>query len=260
MTRIFKILLLGGALFVSTLLSAQNLLEMSAPSRLVNDFGGILNDSETARLESKLRQYANSTSTQIAVVSINSLEGRDISMYSVEVAHKWGIGQDGKGNGVLIMIAKADRKMFIATGYGMEGVLPDALAKRIVENNMKPNFAAGRFYQGIDEAIEVIFGLATGEFTADQVARQRRLSPGPGGIRNFIPILIIMLFSGLMPYFRYRNYRRSNVGSGALTFMAFMALSSSRRHGGYGGFSSGGGSFGGFGGGGFGGGGAGGSW
>ncbi len=240
----------------------QDFPERPKPPKLVNDFANILGDREELILENKLVAYHDSTSTQIAVVTINSLNGNDIANYSFLLAENWGIGQKGKDNGVLILIALEDRKMFIATGYGMEGVIPDAIAKRIVENYMKPNFRNNDYYNGIDEATSVIMGLASGEFTEDQIGRKK-----PDLSRLLFPLLIITFFI-VMSYSRFRSVRGSHMAGSNLNFLTFLFLMSAmggRGGRGYGNFSSGsgsfgGGSFGGFGGGSFGGGGAGGSW
>jgi len=235
----------------------QDFPEQPNPPKLVNDFANILDDREDLTLEQKLVAYNDSTSTQIAVVTINSLKGNDIAEYSFRLAEKWGIGQKGKDNGVLILVALEDRKMFIATSYGMEGVIPDALAKRIVENYMKPNFRNNNYYKGIDEATSVIMGLASGQFTADQIGRKKT-----GLYRLIFPLLIIIFFI-VISYSRFRRVRGSHMAGSNLNFLTFLFLMSamSGRGGrGYSNFSSGSGSFGGFGGGSFGGGGAGGSW
>ena len=240
----------------------QDFPERSKPPKLVNDFANILVDREELILEKKLVAYNDSTSTQIAVVTINSLNGNDIADYSFRLAEKWGIGQKGKDNGLLILIALEDRKMFIATGYGMEGVIPDALAKRIVENYMKPNFRNNNYYKGVDEATSVIIGLAGGEFTADQIGSKKI------GLSRFIFPLLVLIFVIGSSYSRYRTVRGSHMAGSNLNFLTFFFLMSAMGGGrgrGYSNFSSGsgsfgGGSFGGFGGGGFGGGGAGGSW
>ena len=265
MNKIFRIFLVGAVVLFSTSVYAQNYPAKPSPARLVNDFANILNSSEKAGLENKLVQYSKSTSTQVAVVTIASLEGNDVGMYATELAQQWGIGQEGKDNGVLLLIAKSDKKMFIATGYGLEGVLPDAICKRIIENYMKPNFRAGNFHKGIDEATTMIFGLASGEFKPHDIKESRNRTQSSSPYAKFILILVVLGFVAVSRYSSYKSYRITNMGSSTMTFMAFMMLSSSSQHGGYGGFSSGGGSFGGggfggFGGGGFGGGGAGGSW
>lgn len=258
MRLLFCILLV----FTCSFSYGQDLPERSNPPKLVNDFANILGDQEKRTLERKLVAYNDSTSTQIAVVTINSLNGNDISNYSFLLAEKWGIGTKGKDNGVLILVAMQDKKMFIATGYGMEGVIPDAIAKRIVENYMKPNFRNNNYYKGIDDASTVIMGLASGLYTGDQMENK---STG-------VPPLVFPLFMGLffilMSYSRFRNVRCSHMGGSNMSFLTFLLMSSSMggRGSGYNSFSSGsgsfggGGGFGGFGGGGFGGGGAGGSW
>jgi uncharacterized protein len=164
---------------------------------------------------------------------------------------------------VLILVAMQDKKMFIATGYGMEGVLTDALAKRIVENFMKPNFRNNNYYKGIDDATTVIMGLASGLYTADQIAGRN-----PAKSSRLIFPLFMFLFFILISYSRFRNVRGSHMAGSNMNFLTFLLMSSAMggRGRGYGNFSSGsgpfggGGGFGGFGGGGFGGGGAGGSW
>jgi len=240
----------------------QDFPEKANPPKLVNDFANILDDREELILENKLVAYNDSTSTQIAIVTINSLRGNDIADYSFRLAEKWEIGQQGKDNGLLILIALDDRKMFIATGYGMEGVIPDALAKRIVENYMKPNFRNNNYYKGIDEATSVIIGLASGQYKADQIGSKKT-----GRSRFIFPLLMIIFFI-VISYSRFRRVRGSHMAGSNLNFLTFLFLMSAmggRGGRGYSSFSSGsgsfgGGSFGGFGGGGFGGGGAGGSW
>jgi uncharacterized protein len=114
-----------------------------SPPRLVNDLAGILRPDEVAALEQKLVAYNDSTSTQIAIVNITSIGPYDISDYAVRLAENWGIGQKGKNNGILILTAVQERKVNITTGYGMEAVFPDALAKRVTEYTLKPNYREG---------------------------------------------------------------------------------------------------------------------
>jgi uncharacterized protein len=263
MRLLFCILLV----FVFSFSYGQDLPEWPNPPKLVNDFANILSDRENGTLERKLVAYNDSTSTQIAVVTINSLNGDDIANYSFLLAEKWGIGTKGKDNGVLILVAMQDRKMFIATGYGMEGVLTDALAKRIVENFLKPNFRNNNYYKGIDDATTVIIGLASGLYTADQIAGSGNNTTGRS--RLIFPLFFFLFFI-VMSYSRFRNVRGSHMAGSNMNFITFLLMSSmgGRRGRGYDNFSSGsgpfggggGGGFGGFGGGGFGGGGAGGSW
>ncbi len=255
-----RILIIIIAILISSFSFAQN----NKYTKLVNDFADILTEREEQALERKLVTYDDSTSTQIAVVTINSLNGKDIASYSFELGDKMGIGRKDKNNGVLLLIAMQERKMYIATGYGMEGIVPDALAKRIIENYLKPNFRNKTYYKGIDEATSVIIGLAEGEYTADQLASKTKNYSG-----LLFPLLFIVIFM-ISSLSKYRHAKSKHLAGSDLSFLAFMLLmSNSRGHSsgsGFGSFSSGGGSFGGgggfggFGGGSFGGGGAGGGW
>ena len=107
-------------------------------NRLVNDFSNTLSAQEVSSLEQKLVAFNDSTSTQVAIVIMQSTGFYDISEYAVQLYNKWGIGQKEKNNGILILVAKDDRKVFINTGYGIEGVLPDVLCKRIVDRDIVP--------------------------------------------------------------------------------------------------------------------------
>ncbi|MFH1319528.1 MAG: TPM domain-containing protein [Bacteroidota bacterium] len=256
-----KFLLPFLSLLIYTLSLAQDLPERPRPPKLVNDFANILNRGEQTALEKKLVTYHDTTSTQIVVVTINSLKGNDISDYSFRLGEKWGIGQKGKDNGVLILVALNDRKMFIAAGYGMEDIITDALAKRIVESYMKPDFRSNNYYGGIDKATTIIMNLASGRYSGEGAGRRKR-SP----VSILFPLLLVILII-FMSYSRFKKARGSQIGGSNLGFWAFLMLMSASSGGrsGFGSFSSGGGSFGGggfsgFGGGSFGGGGAGGSW
>jgi uncharacterized protein len=240
--------------------AAQEFPAVPDPPRLVSDYTGTLSSEETRILEQKLRNYYDSTSTQIAIVMIQTLDGYPIDDYSIQLAEKWGIGTKGKDNGVLIFVAKNDRKIFIPTGYGMEGVLTDGLVKRIIENDIKPYFREEQFYLGFDKATNTIIRLASGEHTADEVKK----NPLPA-ILMIVGILLIILILILSQVRSVKSYANVN---GITFWTAWELLNQARRthHGswrsfsGGGGFGGGGGGFGGFGGGSFGGGGAGGSW
>ena len=236
------------------------------PNRLVNDLAGMLTENEERALEAKLRRYNTETSTQIAILTEESLEGDDLFDYSFRVAESWGIGRDGKDNGILIFVAEQDRKLYIHTGYGAEGFLPDAMARRIIENIIKPSFRVGKFYEGFDQATTVIMDLGRGEYTAEEWENQT----SEGGIPIFLILIVIIIILVIISnnnndggYYRGGRYdmdrRMRRRGGGGWIFLP---------PGGGGGWSDGGGGggfgglgdFGGFGGGGFGGGGAGGDW
>lgn len=235
------------ALMAATRANAKEVPPKPNPPRLVNDFAGVLSAEENQALESKLLAYSDSTSTQIAIVIENSLEGDDDFDYSQRLAETWQIGMKGKNNGLLIYVAIEDRKIRIQNGYGMEGSVPDALAKRIIEENIKPNFKQKLYYNGLNEATDLIMRAASGEYINDLPRKRHKDSPPP-----LIVIIIIILFI-LFAIFRGRGGRGGRFYGGGPFIGTFGS-------GGFSGGSSGGGGFGGFGGGSFGGGGAGGSW
>jgi len=234
-------------------------------NRLVSDFEGVLDPQQLQALETKLAEFANQTSTQIAVVIVKDICGYDKSDFTYTLAEKWGIGQKGKNNGILVMVkpkgGKGERHTFIAVGYGLEGVVPDAIAKRIVENEMIPFFRNNDFYGGLDAATNVLMSLTKGEYTADQY-QERGAAEGAAIIIIVFFIVIIIIFSRM---FAVRKYATTN-NLGFWAALALMNAAANSRRGSYNNFSSGsgfgggGGGFGGFGGGSFGGGGAGGSW
>jgi len=239
---------------------AQEIPEPMQPPRLVNDFAGLLNQNEYAKLERKLRNYHDTTSTQVYIITVDDLMGYDLADFAFRIGEKWGIGQKGKDNGLIIMIkpriGNQRGEAMIATGYGLEDVVPDAIAKRIVERELIPYFQEGNYYGGLDKATTTIIGLASGKFSGDEYL-------GQGGALVALPVIIFLtLFFILL--FNIRKARGSSIGHSIPFWIAMGMLSGGGgRSGGFGGFSSGGGSFGGFSGGGggsFGGGGARGSW
>lgn len=246
-----KNILVGLALIIlSSNVFAQNFPAKS--NRLVNDYAGIMSVEEQNALEQKLVAYNDSTSTQLAIVIIESLEGYEVSDYATRLAESWGVGQKEKDNGVMLLVAIADKKITIQTGYGMEGVLPDAICKRIIENEIKPAFKQSRFYEGFDKASTAIFKFAAGEYKADHYAKKEKSMP-------FGVIIIIFIIAVIVLSRSKRNYQTiGGRGTGGF-FPPFIGGGGSSR-GSWGDFSGGGGGFGGFGGGSFGGGGASGSW
>ena len=239
-------LILGGIFSVFS----QGIPEKPNPPHLVNDFAGMLSGSEVDALETKLVAYNDSTSTQISIVTVTTLNGMEKAQYATELGEKWGIGRKDKDNGVLILVAKEERQVFIATGRGVEEYLPDIVCKRIVERKIVPNFKQGAYFDGLNTAIEEMYERLRGTFTGED-------KDEPGAIPLWVIILIIIIVLFILP----RIFK--NTGGGTYSRRGY-----SRGWGGGpfigggfgGGGSSSGGGFGGFGGGSFGGGGAGGSW
>jgi uncharacterized protein len=153
-------------LLFSAVLFAQTFPEK--PNRLVNDYTQTLSSQQIEQLEQKLVAFDDSTSTQIAVVLIKSLEGYDVADYGVRLAEMWGIGGAKNNNGVLVLVSLGDRKVTIQTGYGVEGALPDAITKRIIEREIKPNFKAGDYFAGLDEGTNAIISYTKGEYKNDK--------------------------------------------------------------------------------------------
>lgn len=224
----------------------------------VYDFAGILSTAQFKALERKLIQYNDTTSTQIVVATVNTINGKNIALYATEWAHKWGIGDKEKDNGVFVLVAKNDRKLTIRSGYGVEHLLTDAYSRRIIEQVIKPEFKQGKYYKGLDKGTNYIIRTLNGEFKG--TPQHKTKSDGiPIVFIVFLIIILIIILSNRNKGDGHKRYRRNSSGS----ILETIILSNQGR-GGFGGGSSSGGGFGGFGGGfgggGFGGGGASGSW
>jgi uncharacterized protein len=245
----FKSVLLIFWLLVPTLLIAQDFPEPLSPPRLVNDFAEILSDAQERQLEQKLLLYNDSTSTEVAIVTMNSIGQYETMDYGIKLFNKWKVGKEGKNNGILILVAVNDRQMGIVTGYGVEGAVPDAATYTIRENYMKPAFKQGNYYKGLNDATTIIFDLLKGEYTAEQLVKQNK-----GGYFGLIVILFMIIIWIISIKQKQKHFKEHHVGGANLSFWATMLLMSSmsNRGSGYGNFRGGSGSFGG-GGGGFGG-------
>jgi uncharacterized protein len=229
----------------------------------VYDGAHMITDAQKNLLEQKLINYSDSTSTQIVVATVNTINGENIALYATEWAHEWGIGQKDKDNGVFLLVAKNDRKLTIRSGYGVEHKLTDALSKRIIENVITPRFKEGNFFAGLDNGTTAIIQILNGEFE-DNSTKSTKGTKIPIGMIIFFFIILLYILSNRRGGKGNRGNRRGRVSR---TLLDAIILSSMGR-GGFGGGSSGnsGGGFGsggfggGFGGGGFGGGGASGGW
>ena len=133
--------------------------------------GVIMDEKPAWALNQKLVRYADSTSTQIVIASINSTNGEDILYLGAQWANKWGIGQEKKDNGIFILVAKGDRKISINTGYGVEEFLTDALSKRIINKTIRPAFKKGAYYKGLNKATDQIIAILDGNFDASELKK-----------------------------------------------------------------------------------------
>ena len=249
------VLLLG--VFSLGNLWAQTFPERPNPPRLVNDFANVLSGSQRDALERKLVAYDDSTSTQIAIVIIEKLDGAEVGSYSAELGEKWLVGTKQNHNGVMILMAKKERKVTIRTGYGVEEKLGAIITKRIIDEDLIPNFKQGNFYEGFDAATDEIIARLSGMYVNNNPRRGERETIPP-----WVILLIIIIIVFILPII----FRGGGGGGGGTTYGGrgirtwggggFGGFSG----GGFGGGGSSGGGFGGFGGGGFSGGGSSGSW
>jgi uncharacterized protein len=243
-----------------TVLWAQDIPQPMSPPRLLNDYVGMLNPTENATLEQKLRGYADSTSTQITVVVVKSTLPYPAGDYAFELGRRWGVGQKGKNNGIVLLWATDDRKIFIATGRGMEGAIPDVIAKRIIREVISPDFKNQMYYRGLNNGVDEIVKYATGEYKSDGTESDEDIGLGVLIFIIILIVIIIIIFSNIN---RGGGGRRRSYhdGGGWIPYTTYSGWGSSSGSWGDSGNSGGGGfDFGGFGGGDFGGGGAGGDY
>jgi len=133
----------------------------------VNDYAGILSDETKAKLAALSSEIEAKTTSQLAILTLDTTAPLDIETYAVKLFEKWGIGQKGKDNGVLILVAVKDRQVRIEVGYGLEGAIPDALAKNIIEKSMLPFFKSGNYNAGILQGAAVVSKLIAGEYNVE---------------------------------------------------------------------------------------------
>lgn len=259
MTRILLVLLL-------VLLHQLGFAQFTIPEKpsfqtSVYDFAKLLSDSEKSSLEEKLIKYSDSTTTQIVVVTVPTINGEDIGILAPKWGHAWGVGQEKQDNGVFILLAAQERKIWIAPGYGVEDRLTAGINGEIIRNIIIPEFKAGSYYNGLDKGADAIFQVFTGKYKGE------RISDDDDGILGALLIFIVVFV--IIIYLASKNKKNGGGNSGSFggpDLMDIIILSRMGRGGGgsfgggFGGSSGGGGFGGGFGGGGFSGGGAGGSW
>lgn len=214
-----------------------------------------MSDAQVAELERKLVAFDDSTSNQVAIITIPTLDNYPIEEYSTKIFREWGIGNKKTNNGVLILAVIDDHKVRIEVGYGLEGAIPDVTANKIIQNDLVPNFRSENYYEGFDQAATSIIKAAAGEYKAPEGYRSKK--PGGKGLVAIIILVVIVIIlssinrGGGGGFMSRRGYR----GIGPVFWPG-----GGWSGGGGGGWSGGGGGFGGFGGGSSGGGGASGSW
>lgn len=257
--RVFKSVLIFTLLFIlfSSALFAE---EARIPSRVqgyVNDFAGLLNQTDELMISKYASELERKTTAQVAVVTVKTTKPETIQGFSVRLFDQWKIGQKGKDNGVLLLMAVNDRQAWITTGYGMEGAIPDVIANKIVRGLMIPYFKRGQYSEGIMKGAIAIISLAAKEYNLEITGQEREVYQAVHRKKSGADIIFTLLFFILIIGMR----------SGFLGYFLLGSMIGGRRRGGYwhgagfggsgGGF---GGGFGGFGGGMTGGGGGGGGW
>jgi uncharacterized protein len=182
---------LGLMLLLASSFAFAELVAIPELSTRVTDLTQTLSQAEQAQLEQKLAAFEAKKGSQIALLIVPTTQPEDIAQYAIRVVEEWKIGREKSDDGVLLLIAKDDRKLRIEVGYGLEGAIPDLYAKRIISEVISPKFKKGDFYGGIDSGLDKIIGLVDGEAL-----------PAPGtpefngmGVMDILPIL---LFGGLI--------------------------------------------------------------
>lgn len=210
--------------------------EIPKLSNWANDFTNTLSPEELQHLNFRLKTYQDTTSNQLVSLMIASLDGYPLEDYSFEVAEKNKIGTKENSNGILFLVVKNDRKMRIEVGYGLESVLPDALASSIIRNEVAPYFRKNEYYAGINSGIDAIIAAIGGEYKADF----KESSGGIGFSLIIILFITIVLILSFLPSSRRLGGTGGYIGRGGS-----WGSSGFGGGGGFGGFSGGGGSFGG---------------
>jgi uncharacterized protein len=189
----------------------------------VNDYAKVLSPGARVRLEQKLADFERDQSTQIVVLTIPSLQGEEIDPFAIRVADQWKIGQKGKDNGVILILAQAERKVRIEVGMGLQGVLPDITAGQIIRNVMRPYLKVNNFDQGIDTGVDAILAAAKGEFKAsslDVANKSHRKSPSSTTL--FLLLAVVVVIAG--SFSRYLGGLAGAVGLPLAVYFTFTEI------------------------------------
>ena len=223
----------------------------------IYDYAQLLSAKDKAALEEKLIKYSDSTSTQIVVVTVETINNESIGILAPKWAHEWGIGQAKEDNGVFILLAKKERKIGIAPGYGVEDRITAGIGGEIIRKIITPEFKTGNYYKGLDKGADAIFDVLKGKYKGERKKNKEKGLP-------ILPIIIIVIvILALISKSKNSGGNSGNSGAGPSLLDVIILSSLGRSGGGFGGggsSSDGGGFGGGFGGGGFSGGGSSGDW
>jgi uncharacterized protein len=229
----------------------------------VVDQANVLDAARRARLETKLADLENKNGTQLVVVTLSSLQGYDIADFGYQLGRQWGIGQAGKNNGALLIVAPAERKVRIEVGYGLEGTLTDAVSRLIIDNAILPRFRANDLPGGVERGVDDIVQALSGD-ADDFKKRAAERGARPSGVQGLSSFAIAFIVLAIWIFLFVRASQRRGLAARRRSGWLWGPAGGTWSSGGWdsGGWSSGGGSDGGFSGGGgsFGGGGSSGSW
>lgn len=216
MKKLFKSFIIFLLFFISPLLFSQSLIQNPIKlTEYVTDETGTLSSEQLKELRYKLKSFDDSTSTQVCVLLINSLNGEPIESVANSIFKFNKIGTKGKNNGVLLLISKGDRKIRIEVGYGLEGVLPDAVAKRIIQNDIGPELKKDNYYQGIYNGINSIIKVTKGEYVrTDNKQTSKNKENDSNWWLALIPAILVIMFVGAIVYFVFFGKKKSYSGSG----------------------------------------------
>ena len=176
--------------FASTATAQVPVPELRSP---VTDLTNTLTPQQSQALDQKLRAFEQRKGSQLAVLLVPTTQPEEIEQFSIRVVEAWKLGRKGVDDGVLLLVAKDDRAVRIEVAYGLEGALPDVIADRIVEQVVVPRFREGRFYEGIDQAVDRITAVLDGEALPEPAQRKSR---SPEGLGNLLPLLLMVVFVG----------------------------------------------------------------
>lgn len=192
------------SLLIALLLLPLQLLALEPPplAGRVNDLAGLLSPEVRQRLEQKLAAFEQESSNQIAVLTVSSLKGDDIDQFAIRVADLWKLGQKGRDNGVLLILAQGERKVRIEVGMGLQGVLPDITASRIIRDTMRPFLKSNDFDQGITVGVDAIIAATKGEFKGGgQQPSKRSSKHSSSNSKIFMSLIVAVAVLGLFSRF-----------------------------------------------------------
>lgn len=209
-------------IFLICLLCATSALALEPPvlhSR-VNDYAGLFSPAVTAQLEKQLQELEKSDSTQVVILTVPSLEGDSLEDFSIRVAEKWRIGQQGVDNGVILLISKAEHKIRIEVGRGLEGKLTDLISGRIIRNDIAPKFKSNDFDGGVAAGVSSLIAVVRGEYKAPV---QQKLKHGG---KSAPPVYALLVFLAVAAVFAssFSRYLAGAVGAVGLPLIAWLSF------------------------------------